>query len=58
MKITFLFYYYFNDTKQNNKAIYIYKRVIYTAMSEPASYFTFYRLLALFEKETRGQTDM
>ena len=50
-KITFLFYYYSNDTKQNNKVIYICKRVIYTAMLEPASFSTFFRIFAQFEKE-------
>lgn len=55
-KITFLFYHYSNDAKQINKAIYMCNRVIYTAVSDPTNYSTFYRLLAQFEKETRKQT--
>ena len=58
MKITFLFYYYSNDTKQNDKVNDICKRVIYTAMLEPASFSTFFRIFAQFEKETRGEIDM
>lgn len=45
-KITFLFYYYFSDAKQINKATYVCNRVFCTAVPEPASYSAFYKLLA------------